>query len=237
MTPPCLYQTVHVLDGRALFLREHLTLLERWGRYLFGLHPELDEGAIAARIASLAAPHGCDRSQFVRLTLATGDGRFEIGHAGVSLYRGYDLRSLTPDAVTLRYETPLFDVPTSAREAADALAAGLARRAGASVAVRCNGEGMVLAADGAPLFAVRGRNVRTSPAVRSVERDICLKAIRTAGLRVDIAPLRQEELRRCDEVFYFDHRGVTALGHCDGVPYMSLIAERIARAATRILSV
>ncbi|MFR6635353.1 MAG: hypothetical protein ACLUQ6_12190 [Alistipes onderdonkii] len=31
-----LYQTVHVLDGECLCLREHLAVLDRWSRTLFG---------------------------------------------------------------------------------------------------------------------------------------------------------------------------------------------------------
>ena len=32
-----LYQTVHVLDGECLCLREHLAVLDRWSRTLFGV--------------------------------------------------------------------------------------------------------------------------------------------------------------------------------------------------------
>ena len=48
-------------------------------------------------------------------------------------------------------------------------------------------------------------------------------------------PLRREALRRSDlprieELFYVDHRGITALAHCDGMPLMTLRAEQLAEA-------
>ena len=38
------------------------------------------------------------------------------------------------------------------------------------------------------------------------------------------------ELPRIDELFFADHRGVTSLSRCDGLPLMTFVAERIAEA-------
>ena len=35
---------------------------------------------------------------------------------------------------------------------------------------------------------------------------------------------------RAEELFYADHRGITALSRCDGQPLMILVAERVAEA-------
>ena len=35
--------------------------------------------------------------------------------------------------------------------------------------------------------------------------------------------------RRIDELFFTDHRGITSLSHCNGLPLMTFLAERIAR--------
>ncbi len=52
-------------------------------------------GTAVAAVAGREAP-GSDRSKFVRLVLpASGSLRLEF--EGVSLYRGYDLRSLMPE--------------------------------------------------------------------------------------------------------------------------------------------
>ena len=123
-----LYQTVHILGGRSLHLTAHLAVLDRWSRELFGRPAGFRQQSLTRQIEALAAqtaPADCDLSQFVRIVVpASGDPAFRLESAGISLYRGYDLRSLMPDAVTLQYDIPFPEAPTSAREAA----AGLARQ-------------------------------------------------------------------------------------------------------------
>ena len=226
-----LYQTVHVLDGECLCLREHLAVLDRWSRTLFGCPGPQDAREVGTAVAAVVgreAP-GSDRSKFVRLVLpASGSLRLEF--EGVSLYRGYDLRSLMPEAVTLQYEPPLFDAPTSAREAAVELARQYAGLQGASVAVRCDRNGTLMAADEAALFAIRGRRVYAPPGEASIGRSLAVRSIRAAGLELAASPVGRDDLPRMDELFFIDHRGVTALSRCDGQPYMAIFAERIAGA-------
>lgn len=234
-----LYQTVHLLDGRCLRLAEHLAVLDRWSHALFGRGFAPEAGTLAREIAACAAhrmPAGCDRSSFVRIEVpaAAEPAPYRLEFAGVSLYRGYDLRSLMPDAVTMTYGIPIADAPTSAREAADALAAVRARLEGAAVAVRCDRDGIVCAAEGAPLFAVAGKSIVCTPGESGVERTLASEAIRAAGLELMQRPVERGELARFEELFYVDHRGVTALAHCDGRPYMAILAERVARAMARL---
>ncbi|WP_295939349.1 aminotransferase class IV [uncultured Alistipes sp.] len=229
-----LYQTIHVLGGQCYHLPAHIALLDRFSHELFGRRFRPDESALAQKIISMArqiSPAGCDRSQFVRLLVpACCEQEYRLEFGELSLYRGYDLRSLTPDAVTLQYDLPLGEAPTSAHEAIGHLARQQARLRGASVAVRCGCDGFAYAADEVPLFAVLGKRVYTSPAGASVERDLALSAIEAAGLELTERPIERAALPRFDELFYIDHRGLTALAHCDGHPYMAILAERIARA-------
>lgn len=232
MTPEVyLYQTLHTLDGRTCALADHLALLDMWSQRLFGRPFRPAAGSLARLIAQTAermGPDGCDRSKFVRLVLpAEGPWRLEADE--VSLYRGFELRSVTPAAATLEYDLPLGEAPTSAREAVAAFAAHQARRKGASAAVRCTARGIALTADDAPLLAVRGRTV-CGEAAANVFFDLTVKAVRAAGLEFEQRPLRRDELPHCDELFFTDHRGLTALSHCDGVPYMTMLTERVARA-------
>ena len=231
MTELCLYQTVHVARGRARNVAGHAALLDAASRALFGRPYAPDPARLAARIEALAAaeryPAGV--SGFVRLEL-TPEGGERLFAAGVSLYDGYALRSLSPAAVTLRYHPLCPEAPTSAREAAELLAARLAALRGAAAAVRCDAEERLLTADGAPLFAVRGHTVYTAPAPASVEGCLACEAVRAAGLTLREEPLRRRELPRAEELFYADHRGITALSRCDGQPLMTLVAERVAEA-------
>ena len=155
-----LYQTVHILGGRSLYLTAHLAVLDRWSRELFGRPAGFRQQSLTRQIEALAAqtaPADCDLSQFVRIVVpASGDPAFRLESAGISLYRGYDLRSLMPDAVTLQYDIPFPEAPTSAREAAAGLARQQARLHGASVAVRCDGDGIVRTADAVEGIVLKG---------------------------------------------------------------------------------
>ena len=227
MTELYLYQTVHLARGRARNAEAHAARLDAASRELFGRG--YAPARLAARIEALAAaeryPTGV--SGFVRIELGA-DGEERLTPAGVSLYDGYALRSLQPEAVMLRYDLPLTEAPTSAREAAAQLARRMAERAGADVAVRCDREGILREADAAPLFAVAGPTVLAAPGTQSVERELAVRAVRAAGLELREEPFGCGELPRIDELFFADHRGITALARCDGQPLMSLIAERIA---------
>lgn len=233
MTELYLYQTVHLARGRARNAEAHAARLDAASRELFGRG--YAPARLAARIEALAAaeryPTGV--SGFVRIELGA-DGEERLTPAGVSLYDGYALRSLQPEAVTLRYDLPLTEAPTSAREAAAQLARRMAERAGADVAVRCDREGILREADDAPLFAVAGHTVLAAPGTQSVERELAVRAVRAAGLELREEPFGCGELPRIDELFFADHRGITALARCDGQPLMSLIAERIALVMERL---
>lgn len=235
MSDVYIYQTVHTLGGVPFLPHAHVRALDTASRALFGRPFGLAAGEFAARIEALVATEGAgdDLSFFVRAELAP-DGRLTLRAAGRSLYRGYDLRSLTPDGATLVYDLPFGDYPTSASEALDALARVKIARRGARCVLRCATDGTLRAADGAPLFAVRGDKVIVPPGPPGAERTAAVASIAAAGLRSEERPLQLEELPRCDELFAFDHRGVMALARCDGQPYPMFAAERVARAAHRL---
>ncbi len=235
MTPLRLYQTVHIRQGRPRLTGAHAALLAEAARTLFGVDYAPDVERLEARLAAAARaeryPQGV--SAFVRIEVAD-DGEERLVPAGHSLYDGYALRSLLPKAIPIGYDLPLSAAPTSAREAAALLARRQAQLAGADVALRHDSRGICFSADDAPLFAVRGQTVLVSPAPPDVERTLAARAIEAAGLELREEPVGRDMLARMDELFYVDHRGVTALSGCEGVPYMSLIAERVAEAMEKM---
>ena len=222
-----LYQTVHVAGGRPRLVPHHAEVLTRTARELFGCDYAPDADALEQRIAEAAraAHYPPEVSGFVRIEV-TADGRERIVPAGLSLYRGYALRSVRPDVRIVRYDYPGADLPTSARETTTLL---LRQHAGPAVAIiRCDGDGFCRTADEAPLFAVCEGEIFASLAPPGVERELALRAIRTLGMPLRDGFLTADMLPRMEELFYVDHRGVTALGHCGEVPYLSLTARRIA---------
>ena len=75
-----------------------------------------------------------------------------------------------------------------------------------------------------------GRRVYAPPGEASIGRSLAVRSIRAAGLELAASPVGRDDLPRMDELFFIDHRGVTALSRCDGQPYMAIFAERIAGA-------
>ncbi len=236
MSEVYVYQTVHTLVGKALFPEAHAAALDAASRALFGRPFPCGPRQLAERIGALTQAEKApdDLSAFVRLELSP-EGVLSLRYAGLSLYRGYELRSLMPEAMTFVYDLPFGEYPTSAGEALGALARAQAARHGAGCAVRCGTDGAVRTAGEAPLFAVAGRTVLTCPAAESVERSAAAACIEAAGLQLTEEPFSREDLAQFDELFAFDHRGVTSLSKCDGQPYMSLAAERVAREAKRLV--
>ena len=210
MTGLYLYQTVHLARGRARNVAGHIAVLDAASRELFGRPYAPAAERLAKRIETLSAaeryPAGV--SGFVRIELDP-DGTERLLPAGVSLYDGYAFRSLQPEAVTVGYDLTLSEAPTSAREAAAQLARRLAERRGAAIA---------------------GRTVLTAPGPASVERRLAMLAVRAAGLELSEEAFGRADLPSLDELFFADHRGVTSLSRCDGLPLMTFVAERIAEA-------
>lgn len=231
MTQLVLYQTLHLHRGRARNLAAHAALLDAAARETFFRPYTPDLQRLAARIEAVAAaenyPDGV--SAFVRLELAA-DGTERLLPLGASLYDGYALRSVTPDAATVAYELSFTDAPTTVRESAALLARQRALHADAQVAVHVDRDGVLRSADDAPLFGICGKRLIPGPAFACVERGLVLRAARAAGIVTGEERLTCSLLPHLDELFYADHRGITSLAHCDSLPLMSLFAERIAGA-------
>lgn len=104
-TDPFVYRTIHLYGGRVRLLDEQLTLLERAAAELFGVRYRPERAAMAERLLAAARreryPAGV--SGFVRIEV-TASGEERLRPCGTSLYAGYALRSLRPEAVTLRYD-------------------------------------------------------------------------------------------------------------------------------------
>ncbi len=237
-------------------LDRHVGLLDRCARELFGRRYLPDLPRLEWQVLALAAEqyYSNDLSSFVRIEL-TADGETRLLPMGVSYYDGYALRSVRPEGVGIAYDPPLNGYPTQAREAAVATVRRMAECAGGRVAVQIGPDGAYHTIEGAPLAVVRDYTVRLAPESgpcvippssfgpegkplrgyrfdppRSVEYELLARAVQAAGLTLREEPFGPDIRTSIDEMFWLDHRGITALSHCDGRPLMSIIAERVADA-------
>ena len=74
------------------------------------------------------------------------------------------------------------------------------------------------------------REAAAQLARRLAERRLAMLAVRAAGLELREEAFGRADLPSLDELFFADHRGVTSLSRCDGLPLMTFVAERIAEA-------
>ncbi len=224
-----LYQTIHTLDGEVLHLEEHLRLLEGWAKEFFRLSVSFSVESLREEILSTLSPsdRGCGRSCYVRMELFA-DGKYNIEMVVRSLYRGYVMRRIYPQAVAFRFDPVGGDRPTSSLESSLEMAQAMIDSQELRSVLRIDGQGSLSSIDGYPLFAVRGRSVIAPKGVESVERMVAISAIKEAGLELLEQELKESDLSSLDELFYCNHVGVTAISRCGDTPYMHIVCERVA---------
>ena len=224
-----IYQYMHVHRLSLPELTAHIAVAAAAARELFGteFRPDIRQTDSLCRRMLLQNRYPQDVSSCIEMRLyASGTVHYRCGE--IFAHDGLAMRSVRPEAVSLCYDIPFGDAPTSVRRAAHEAALAQACRQGFRSVVRCSARGLVSTADDAPLFAVFGRRIVTPPASPSVERDRIARAAARAGYALAEEPLERDALRRADELFYSDCRGITALASCDGRTYTDIIARAIA---------
>lgn len=227
-----IFQNVHTFGGEARHAAAHIALLCTTARRLFGIEVHISADELRRRIARLAEacrmPSRVSVRAIVRLYPS---GVMEIACDEPSIYAGYVLRSLHPDALFVHMAPPLPSLPTSAAEHTRLMADALARTRGAHTAIMTDGEGYAVSESAQPLFTVSGYTVTTPPAA-AAEESVERRLVREAALGTDLVFTERRitigDLAAADEIFTSDHRGITSVARIGGKHYMSIIAERIA---------
>lgn len=249
------YQRICTLAGKPLHLTAHLRLAARAFEHIYGGdRPVLDEKTIAAQIAeSLRTGRSSSRgSATVMLFLSPdsdGDPVVSTEFERTLIEPAPSHSPLRPRAVTYEYSIPYSAFPTGFQLSAKALFDTLAlSRHGATRSIRRDGDRLLSCGD-APLFAIRGKTLFTTPltggAMESVERELVIEAVRNQGSRTTASghrnplrppfrldfreePILHPELKTFDELFFADASGLTSLSECDGAKFMSLAAPWLA---------
>lgn len=235
LTAHYIYQRVQYCGGQVLNLAEHLAVVRRVFWNIHRTQPEFDQTAIAADIASLVRENRYPEGVAVVVMLCffpEGEGaRRLIMCERPLIEKGYTVSSLRPSAVTHQYKMPYEGFPTNFLLSAARFYDSAALEFGATKSVRYEG-GALLGCGDAPLFGIRGKTLFTAPltdgAAESVERQLVISAARRLGLDFLEEAIPHGDLVMFDELFYADAAGITSLGECDGIKFMSLIVNRLA---------
>ncbi len=228
------YQRVHTLAGKTLHLAEHLDIIGRTFRYIYGTQPELDEKTIAKHIAELLRVNRYPAGGSATVLLCLFPRQY--GHDLLVMCErplidnGYTVSSLRPTAISYEYCIPYGGFPTGFQLSAARMHDALALEHGATRSVRREGDLLISCGD-ATLFGIKGKTLFTAPltigAVDSVERRLVIAAAAKARMDFLEEAVPHSERRDFDELFYADATGITSLGECDGAKFMSLLVSRL----------
>ena len=139
------------------------------------------------------------------------------------------MRSLRPEATCLRMQIPLESYPTSASVEACNLAEAIAQGRGYHTAIIIDADDTIRCDTSHPIALVKEMTLYIANTSLSVERDMLEQATRKAGYKVEYRTLKRADLATADEVLVMNWQGITAMQQVNGKPYMSIIAENIAR--------
>ncbi len=223
------YQTMITFGHRALYLGEYLQLLNESVREVLHREGTFEEADVATMISGFLRknnyPVAMPASVELRCYLS---GEVVMLGGDVSPYPKLGLRMMMPAGADVVCDLPLSDCHSSVRRAVLEAATAEVENRGARVAVRFDSGGFARSVDDAELFVIKEYTVMTPNVPVSIEGRLLLESIDRSGLRLEVMPLSLEMLEDADEIFYADHRGVTALGSFNGNSLMHILTEKIA---------
>lgn len=235
-------QDMRVRDRRPLHVAAHIALLCRAFERVYGRRVVLSPAMVAAWCAELLTRNHYPSTGSCRVTAllipADRGADFVLVGGEILLDEGYSVRPVHPSASVDCYDVSFGELPTSAAFEAVEMALLRARNRGVAqgshVVLRADNEGVILSAGTAPLFAVEGHTIITTPlaygAPDTIERQITIDAIVRSGIDLREEVVAATELNRYDELFFADYRGLTSIEQLDSTNYMSLVVDRIVRA-------
>ena len=224
------YQHIHTLDYTPYNLPQHIKIISQASEALFEEQFEYNEKEVAKQITTLLGAARLSRKVSICITLkqyASGDVTIEYDEP--SIYSGYVLRSLRPEATCLRMQIPLESYPTSASVEACNLAEAIAQGRGYHTAIIIDADDTIRCDTSHPIALVKEMTLYIANTSLSVDRDMLEQATRKAGYKVEYRTLKRADLATADEVLVMNWQGITAMQQVNGKPYMSIIAENIAR--------
>ena len=224
------YQHIHTLDYTPYNLSQHIKIISQASEALFEEQFEYGEQEISQQIASLLGAARLSRKVSICITLKQyASGNMTIEYDEPSIYSGYVLRSLRPEATCLRMQIPLESYPTSASVEACNLAEAIAQGRGYHTAIIIDADDTIRCDTSHPIALVKEMTLYIANTSLSVERNMLEQATRKAGYKVEYRTLKRADLATADEVLVMNWQGITAMQQVNGKPYMSIIAENIAR--------
>lgn len=227
------WQNIRTTGCRGEGVGRHHELLDYAAREVLGFGVEVGAEELDRQINRLLADNGYPPDAFSYVTVRQYvSGELVVAAREIFPYRERKLRIVSPQAAIVDYDLPFSEQPTSMSESAAriALAGVQMHDPQLRCVIRRNGRGEIVSADGSPLFIVEeGMIVAPPPEVPSVWFERVVRAASGSGTAFSCETVDADRLLAAEELFFADHRGVTAVSRCEGHIYIHLLAERIGR--------
>ena len=230
-----IYQNIHTLDYQPRHIEHHVEILSSLAEELFGVEFTATAEALTRQIGQLLEHLRPSRQRSIRVVVKQyAPGSYTIECDAPSLYRGYAVRSLRPDAVTMRMDMPLDIYPTSASVAAREVADSIARSREFHTALMMNSQGEIYSEAAEPVAVVHASTLIIGSSPYSVESRLAQQAAREADIEVELRRLHHDDIAQADEVLRIGWQGITAMQTVDGKLYMAIVADHLAREMEKI---
>ena len=226
---PYLYQQVRTQGYQPLRLAEHCRLLSFASQRLFDRVLNADIQELEQSIAAILAHdrYSKELSHIVEIRLYS-ESDYAVFAVESSLYGDFELRAIRPRALIHSAEIGFGDMPTSAARAHTELLRKYGEKYGCACVVCADHNGIVGNIDGAAVMAVIDREIVVSQAVESVEKSLMIERLRECRHEnVVVRDISVEELRRAEEIFYIDVRGITSISELEGEVLSDFVANAV----------
>ena len=229
-----LYQRLRATEGHIMHLSRHLDILHSYADILLPQSPiptaaEVEQ--MCQRVLSRGG-YSSNSTHILELRLWQS-GRVRLSVIETSLYKGFDLRVLRPNAAIIEGCSTALLYPTSAALECEKLMKIIARQNGCDVALAVQ-NGSVIAIDSTNPIVVHGTNVTIGQSITSAYTEFIIEALKKLPqYNISLSEISLQQAASADELFFADHRGLTAIGTLGGRQYSDTVAYAIAKYLNR----
>ena len=229
-----LYQRLRATDGRVMYLNRHLDILRSYATILLPHTPIPTASEIEQICSRLLSRGGYSSSSTHILELNLWQsGRVRLSVIETSLYKGFDLRVLRPNAAIIEGCSTALLYPTSAALECEKLMKIIARQNGCDVALSVQNSS-VIAIDNTNPIIVHGTNVTIGNSISSAYTELVVETLKKLPqYNISLSEISLQQVATADELFFADHRGLTAVGSLGGRQYSDTVAYAISKYLNR----
>lgn len=229
-----LYQRLRATDGRVMYLNRHLDILRSYAAILLPHTPIPTDAEVEQMCQRVLSRGGYSSSSTHILELNLWQsGRVRLSVIETSLYKGFDLRVLRPNAAIIEGCSTALLYPTSAALECEKLMKIIARQNGCDVALSVQNSS-VIAIDSTNPIIVHGTNVTIGNSITSAYTELVIETLKKLPqYNISLSEISLQQVATADELFFADHRGLTAVGSLGGRQYSDTVAYAISKYLNR----